>query len=201
MAIARFRASKSVRLPTLIEPSVMPRPVSNRGSSPVPDGDRAPTNQADMSSHGQGLQRHHDRARPADLDDAIDATAIGQLVRLLVPIRRLGVVDHVGSPQRLEPFGLLGGRRCRNHPSAQHPGSDCLRAPIDPRVWRRRDRRAGAQPWQAAGLPRRLPHRRRTIRNGCAIFRGLVLDQHLGRVVKAARAAAVKTGSKRKIAP
>jgi len=35
-----FIASKSVRLPTLIEPSVMPRPVSKKGSSIVPDGDR-----------------------------------------------------------------------------------------------------------------------------------------------------------------
>src|SRR6266850_5627623 len=39
-AMARFIASKCVRLPTLIEPSVMPRPVSNKGSSIVPDGDR-----------------------------------------------------------------------------------------------------------------------------------------------------------------
>ena len=38
--MARFITSKSARLPTLIEPRVMPRPVSNRGSSPVPDGDR-----------------------------------------------------------------------------------------------------------------------------------------------------------------
>jgi hypothetical protein len=36
---------------------------------------------------------------------------------------------------------------------------------------------------------------------GAPFSRGLVLDQHLGRVVKVARAAAVKTGSKRKIAP
>jgi hypothetical protein len=40
MAIARFMASKSARLPTLIEPSVMPRPVSNKGSSPPPEGVR-----------------------------------------------------------------------------------------------------------------------------------------------------------------
>ena len=43
-AIARFIASKSARLPTLIELSVMPRPVSKRGSSLAPDDDRlAPT--------------------------------------------------------------------------------------------------------------------------------------------------------------
>ncbi len=40
--MARFMASKSVRLPTLIEPSVLPRPVSNKGSSPAPDRDRLP---------------------------------------------------------------------------------------------------------------------------------------------------------------
>ena len=39
-AMARFIASKSARLPTLIEPRVMPRPVSYSGSSPVPDDDR-----------------------------------------------------------------------------------------------------------------------------------------------------------------
>src|SRR3984893_16827196 len=75
-----------------------------------------------MSAHGQGLEGHSDRPRPADLDDPIDATAIGQLARLLVPIRRLGVVDHVGIPQRLEPLGLLRGRGCRNYPSTLDPG-------------------------------------------------------------------------------
>ena len=40
ISMARFIASKSVRLPTLIEPSVMPRPVSSKGSSPVPEDDR-----------------------------------------------------------------------------------------------------------------------------------------------------------------
>jgi hypothetical protein len=39
-AMARFIASKSARLPTLIAPTVMPRPVSNNGSSIAPDGDR-----------------------------------------------------------------------------------------------------------------------------------------------------------------
>ena len=45
--------------------------------------DRRDANQADMSPHGQGLQRHRDCARPADLDDAIDAAAIGQFACLL----------------------------------------------------------------------------------------------------------------------
>jgi hypothetical protein len=31
---------KSTRLPTLIEPRVMPRPISKKGSSPVPEGVR-----------------------------------------------------------------------------------------------------------------------------------------------------------------
>ena len=60
-----------------------------------------------MPANRQGLQRHCDRPRPADLDDTIDAEAIGQLAHLRVPIGRLGVVDHIGSPQRLEPLGLL----------------------------------------------------------------------------------------------
>jgi hypothetical protein len=38
--MVRFIASKSARLPTLIAPTVMPRPVSNNGSSIAPDGDR-----------------------------------------------------------------------------------------------------------------------------------------------------------------
>src|SRR5437868_11896855 len=70
----------------------------------------------------QSLQRHSDRPRPADLDGTIDAAAIGQLAHLRVPIGRLGVVDHIGSPQRLEPLGLLDGRSRRDHPSAQDPG-------------------------------------------------------------------------------
>jgi hypothetical protein len=41
---------------------------------------------------------------------------------LCVPIGGLRVVDHVGSPQRLEPLGLLGARSRRDHPSAQNPG-------------------------------------------------------------------------------
>src|SRR6516165_8969252 len=75
-----------------------------------------------MSADGQGLQRHRDRPRPANLDNAIDATAIGQFTRLLVPIGRLDVVDHVGGPQCLEPLSLLRGRGRRDHPSAQDPG-------------------------------------------------------------------------------
>ena len=31
-------------------------------------------------------------------------------------------MDHIGSPQRLEPASLLRGRRCYNHSSAQRPG-------------------------------------------------------------------------------
>src|SRR5712672_3897733 len=59
-----------------------------------------------MSADGQGLQRFRDRPRSADLDDAIDAAAIGQLAHLPIPIRRLGVVDHLGGPQRPEPLGF-----------------------------------------------------------------------------------------------
>jgi hypothetical protein len=66
----------------------------------APDADRAErnaaaglatkdrTDQADVPAFAQGPQRHRDRPRPADLDDAVDAAAIGQLTRLRVPIRR-----------------------------------------------------------------------------------------------------------------
>jgi len=50
---------------------------------------------------GQGAQRHRDGSRPADLDDAIDTATIGQLTGLRVPVRRLGVVDHVRGAQSL----------------------------------------------------------------------------------------------------
>ena len=46
-------------------------------------------------------QRHRDGSRPADLDDAIDTATIGQLTGLRVPVRRLGVVDHVRGAQSL----------------------------------------------------------------------------------------------------
>src|SRR5712691_2077075 len=121
-AMARFIASKSARLPTLIAPTVMPRPVSNKGSSIVPEGDRLAPIRLTCPPTAKGLQRFRDRSRSADLDDAIDAAAIGQFARRLVPIRRLGVVDHVGGPQRLEPLGLLRGRGCRDHSGAQGPG-------------------------------------------------------------------------------
>ena len=121
IVIARFIASKSARLPTLIEPRVMPRPVSNKGSSPARLR-QACTNQADMSPHSQRLQRHRDRPRPADLDDAIDAAAIGQLTRLRVPIRRFDVVDHLRCPQCLQPLGFFRCRGCRNHSSTQDLG-------------------------------------------------------------------------------
>ena len=101
IAIARFMASKSTRLPTLIAPSVIPRPVSNKGSRPAPGLREARSDQAEMSAHGQSLQRHCNRSRSADLNDAIDAAGIGQLTHLLVPIRRLGIVDHL---------------RCTKHP-------------------------------------------------------------------------------------
>ena len=36
---------------------------------------------------GQSAQRHHDGSRTADLDNAIDTAAIGQLTGLHVPVR------------------------------------------------------------------------------------------------------------------
>src|SRR5258707_9476583 len=75
-----------------------------------------------MSAYGQGLQRFRDRSWSADLDDAIDAAAIGQLTCLLVPIRRLGIIDHLGGPKRPKPLGLLRGRGRRDRSGAQEPG-------------------------------------------------------------------------------
>src|SRR6266851_5156130 len=50
---------------------------------------------------GKGVQ-----TMPPTPPDAVDSAAIGQLARLLVPTRGLGVVDHIGGPQRLEPASL-----------------------------------------------------------------------------------------------
>src|SRR5216684_8778649 len=75
-----------------------------------------------MSADGQGLQRFRDRSRSADLDDAIDAAAIGQFARLLIPIRRLGIIDYLGGPQRLRSLGLFRGRARRDHSGAQKLG-------------------------------------------------------------------------------
>src|SRR6516165_4109700 len=71
-----------------------------------------------MPADGQGLQRHRDRPRPANLDDAIDTAVAGELTRFLVPIRRLGVVDNFRRAHRLEPLGLVSGRGRRDHPGA-----------------------------------------------------------------------------------
>jgi len=89
--MVRFIASKSARLPTLIAPTVMPRPVSNNGSSIAPDGGQARADQAEMSAHGQGLQRFRDRSRPTDLDDAIDAAASVNSRAFTSPIRAVSV--------------------------------------------------------------------------------------------------------------
>ena len=49
------------------------------GIDPGPRLRQARADQADMSAHGQSLQRHRNRARPANLDDAIDTAAIAPL--------------------------------------------------------------------------------------------------------------------------
>jgi hypothetical protein len=100
----------------------MPRPVSNKGSSIVPDGDRLAPIRLTCPPYGQDLQRFCDRSRSADLDNAIDAATIGQLARLLVPIRRLGIINHLGSPQCLESLGLFRGGGCCDRSSAQDSG-------------------------------------------------------------------------------
>ena len=56
-----------------------------------------------MSPDDQGFQRHRDRPRPADLNDAVDTAAIGQLAHLRVPTGCLGVVDHFRAPSALRP--------------------------------------------------------------------------------------------------
>jgi hypothetical protein len=74
-----------------------------------------------MSADSQGAQRHRDRSWPADLDDAIDATAAGQLAHFCTPIGCLGVVDRIGGRQRLQPLTFLRGRGHRDDPSTQEP--------------------------------------------------------------------------------
>ena len=118
IAIARLIAAKSARLPTLIAPSVMPRPLSKKGSIPAPDYDRLapirltcpPTAKAfsDIAiALGPPISTTQSTPPPS---------------RLCVPIGRLGVVDHFGGRQRLQPLGFLGGRGRRNHSSTRDPG-------------------------------------------------------------------------------
>src|SRR6266481_7905617 len=99
-----------------------------------------------MPADGQGLQRLRDRSWSADLDDEIDAAAIGQLARLLIPIRRLGIIDHLGGPQRLEPFDLFHGRgrritrasktRANCSAKTETPPEPCVKT-VSPAVTRR----------------------------------------------------------------
>src|SRR5438309_9879441 len=112
--MARFITSKSARLPTLIEPRVMPRPVSNRGSSPVPDGDRLapirltcpPTAKAFSDFAivpGPPISMTQSTPRPPVNSRAFSSQS------------GVSVVDHVGGTQRLQPLGLFGGRGRRDH--------------------------------------------------------------------------------------
>jgi hypothetical protein len=120
--MARFIVSKSVRLPTLIAPTVMPQPVSNKGASIVPAGDRLAPIRLTCPLTAKAFSDFAMGSRPADLDDAIDAAAAGQLARLLVPIRRLGIIDHFGGPQRLEPLGFFRCRGRRDHSGTRKLG-------------------------------------------------------------------------------
>jgi Transposase, Mutator family len=55
-------------------------------------------------------------------DDQIDAAAIGQLAHILVPLRRLAVIDHFGCTKGLEPVCLFRGRGRRHGPGTQQAG-------------------------------------------------------------------------------
>src|SRR5467141_3109846 len=106
--IARFIASKSARLPTLIAPTVMPRPVSNKGSSIVPAGDRlapirltCPPTAKDFSDFaivpGPSISTTHSPPLPSS-------------VRAPSHPNPASIIDHLGGPQRFEPLGLFRRR-------------------------------------------------------------------------------------------
>jgi len=75
-----------------------------------------------VSADGERLDGVRQCARAADLDDAIGAFAAGESADFLVPIRRLDIIDDRGGAERLEPFGLCGGRGRRDHLGAEQPG-------------------------------------------------------------------------------
>src|SRR5215831_13393539 len=75
-----------------------------------------------MSTNRQGPQRHCDCPWPADLNNTIDATALGEFARFLIPAGRFGVVDHVCGSQGLQPYSFLGCCGRRDHPGAQELG-------------------------------------------------------------------------------
>src|ERR1700737_2256950 len=99
--MARFIASKSARLPTLIAPTVIPRPVSNKGSSIVPDGDRLAPIRLTCPPTAKALSDFAIVPRPP-ISTTQSAPRPSVNSRLHVPIQRLGVADHIGSSQRLE---------------------------------------------------------------------------------------------------
>jgi hypothetical protein len=80
---------------------------------------QARSDQADVSADGEGFNGIRQRARSADLDDAVGPSAAGKFDNFLVPVRRLDIIDHGRRPERLEPFGLLRRRGGRDHLRAQ----------------------------------------------------------------------------------
>jgi hypothetical protein len=61
------------------------------------------------------------------------------------PIRRLGTMDHLGGPQRVKPFGLVGGRGRRDYSGAQEP-SELQREDRDTSRALRQDGVTGGRP-------------------------------------------------------
>src|SRR5215470_916525 len=121
ISMARLMAPKSTRLPTLIEPSVMPRPVSNNGSSPVSEGVGLAPIRLTCPPTAKALSDIAIVPGPP-ISTTQSTAAADELARFLIPIRRLDVVDHARGSQRLEPLSLVRGGSRRDHPGAQHPG-------------------------------------------------------------------------------
>jgi len=77
--------------------------------------------QANVSAGGERFDGIGQRARSADLDDAVGASAAGKFEDFLVPIRRLDIIDHPRGAERLEAIGLVRGRGNRDYLSAKQP--------------------------------------------------------------------------------
>src|SRR5882757_2547852 len=118
--MARFIASKSARLPTLIYPTVMPGPVSNKGASIIPDADRLTPIRLTCPPTAKAFSDF--AIVPGPPISTTQSPPLPSSVRAPSHPNPASIIDHLGGPQRFEPLGLFRRRDRRDHSGTQKLG-------------------------------------------------------------------------------
>src|SRR5262249_4392953 len=74
----------------------------------------------DLAAGADGAERAGKRRRATDLDNVVNATAVGESERSLLPVRPGLVVDAVIGTECLRTRELVIARRCNDHLNAHH---------------------------------------------------------------------------------